>query len=181
MGTVLFSEMIPDASYEKEFNEWYDQEHIPLRMRVPGFRSAQRYLVPGTRHYLAIYEVESPAVLKTPAYQEVKNNPSERTRWMLRNVGGFTRYIAEQIHAPEIEAIDAPSVHAVFSNEPDHSPKDCLMVRRFRIIDGEPEKWTHLALYYLAESIGLQSVFAKHGVRQWNSNLESSTPLSNTR
>src|SRR5690349_12662617 len=92
-SSVLFSEMIPDASYEADFNDWYDREHIPLRMRVPGFRSAQRYVAPGTRHYLAIYEMESASVLKTAAYQEVKNNPSERTRSMLRAVGGFTRYI----------------------------------------------------------------------------------------
>src|ERR1051326_2141529 len=166
-GSILFSEMVPDASYEAEFNDWYDREHIPLRMGVPGFHSAQRYVVPGTRHYLAIYEMESPAVLKTPAYQEVKNHPSERTRWMLRTVGGFTRYIADQIdvqmsgHNP----IDAPYVYAVFSAVPQNGEpeiKDRLMVRRFRIIDGEPEKWTHLALYYLAEIGGLSSVFEKH-------------------
>ena len=229
-GSVLFSEMIPDVSYETEFNDWYDREHIPLRMRVPGFRSAQRYVVPGTQHYLAIYEMENASVLKAPAYQEVKNSPSERTRWMLRTVGGFTRYIGEQIGiqgrpASEIQPIDAAYVYAVFFAVPeerqpefndwyerDHAPtllecKDWLMVRRFRIADGEPEKWTHLALHYLADSAALSSpereraraspwrarlaqenwfngkyvVFAKYGVRQWNSNLGSSTPLSNTR
>src|SRR5438105_15559407 len=150
--------MVPDASYEAEFNDWYDREHIPLRMSVPGFHSAQRYVVPGTRHYLAIYEMESASALKSPAYQEVKNKPSERTQWMLRTVGGFTRYIADQIDvqmrqtASGIDPIDAPYVYAVFSTAPQLT--DWLMVRRFRIIDGEPEKWTHLALYYLAGSGG---------------------------
>src|SRR5215467_12669686 len=115
---VLFSEMIPDASYETEFNDWYDREHIPLRMRVPGFCSAQRYVAPGTRHYLAIYEMDSASVLQTPLYQGVKNNPSERTLWMLRTVRGFTRYIGNQIGvqtspaASEAEPIDAAYVYA---------------------------------------------------------------------
>jgi hypothetical protein len=220
-GSILFSEMIPDVSYETEFNDWYDQEHIPLRMCVPGFRSAQRYIAPGTRHYLAIYEMESASVLQSPPYQEVKNNPSERTRRMLRSVGGFTRYIGDQIGVqikqtlPEIEPIDAEYVYAVFFAVPrerqeefndwyerDHVPtllecKDWLMVRRFRIIEGEPEKWSHLALHHLCNSGALSSpereraraspwrarlaqeswfngkyfVFEKLGVRQWNSNL----------
>src|SRR5215467_2749628 len=119
-GSVLFSEMIPDASYEAAFNDWYDQEHIPLRMRVPGFRSAQRYVAPGTRHYLALYEMESASVLQSLSYQEVKNNPSERTRWMLRSVSGFTRYIAEQRGmqlsptASMIDPFDAAYLYAVF-------------------------------------------------------------------
>ena len=28
----------------EEFDAWYDTEHIPERQRVPGFRSAQRWL-----------------------------------------------------------------------------------------------------------------------------------------
>jgi len=39
-SSALFSEMIPDLSYESEFNDWYDHEHIPSRMGVPGFLSA---------------------------------------------------------------------------------------------------------------------------------------------
>jgi hypothetical protein len=165
--------MVPDASYEAEFNDWYDREHIPLRMGVPGFHSAQRYLVPGTRHYLAIYEMESAFALKTPAYQDVKNKPSERTQWMLRTVGGFTRYIADQIdlQMAGINPIDALYVNAVFSTVPEKGEPEInnwLMIRRFRIVDGEPEKWTHLTLYYLADRGGLSAgiVFAKHGVRR---------------
>src|SRR2546427_11991470 len=95
-GAILFSEMTPDASWEDEFNEWYDDEHIPLRMAVSGFRSAQRYRSGETRNYLAIYEMDSPAALQSPVYLSVKNNPSDRTKRMLGSVTGFTRYIAEQ-------------------------------------------------------------------------------------
>ena len=180
-SSVLFSEMIPDLSYEAEFNDWYDHEHIPLRIHVPGFLSAQRYLAPGTRDYLAVYEMESPSVLKTPLYQEVKTNPSERTTWMLRTVKGFTRYIGEQIgvqmgqRSTKIDPIDAPHLYSVFFAVPnerqpefndwyerDHVPallecKEWLMVRRFRILEGEPGNWSHLALHYLADANALSS------------------------
>jgi len=180
-NSILFSEMTPDVSWENDFNDWYDTEHIPLRMGVNGFLSAQRYLTPGTRNYLVVYEMASAAVLKTGEYQTIKNNPSDRTRRMLKSVSGFTRYIAQA--AGEVkrrsmsaaEAIDAAYLYSVFFKTPverepefddwyekDHIPalmecSDWLMVRRFKIVDGEQEQWTHLALHYLADMSALDS------------------------
>ena len=179
-STILFSEMTPDASCEDEFNEWYDQEHIPLRMAVSGFRSAQRYRIQGKRNYLVVYEMDSPGVLKSPAYLSVKNNPSDRTRRMLGSVSGFTRYIAEQtgnytrgLHPAD--SLDAPCLYSVFFEVPsqrqsefdecyekDHIPqllecKDWMLIRRFQVVDGEPGSWTHLALHYLMDERALES------------------------
>ena len=33
----------PPADMEEEFNVWYDREHVPERLAVPGFERAQRY------------------------------------------------------------------------------------------------------------------------------------------
>src|SRR5262245_13681833 len=163
-STILFSEMTPDASWEDEFNDWYDHEHIPLRMALPGFRSAQRYRVEGTRNYLVVYEMDSPAVLSSPAYLTLKNNPSDRTRRMLNSVTGFTRYIAEETayytrELDQVKALDASCLYSVFFDvPPQHQAefnesygkpcKDELFERRFKIIDSEPRSWTHLALHY---------------------------------
>ena len=97
-ASVLFSEMTPPAGQEQRFHNWYDEEHIPLRMDVPGFVSAQRYrdLADDAKGFLAVYEMTDPGVMKTPAYQEVKTKPSETTREMLSTVLGFTRYIAAE-------------------------------------------------------------------------------------
>jgi hypothetical protein len=179
-AAILFSEMTPDPSWENEFNEWYDAEHIPLRMAVPGFLSAQRYRVRGTRNYLAVYEMDSPAALRSSAYLSVKNNPSDRAKRMLGGVTGFTRYIAEETgnytrEADATGALDAPCLYSVFFKVPaerrpefdgwyeqDHIPqllecKEWLLVRRFRIVDGEPGAWTHLALHYLMDDRALES------------------------
>src|SRR5438477_6660652 len=122
-SAVLFSEMVPEESWEQDFNDWYDREHISLRMKVPGFRSAQRYCIPDQRHYLAVYEMDSLAVLKTPAYQAIKNSPSERTQRMLSNVSGFTRYLAEPIGTGERtscadDPLDARYLYTVFFKVP---------------------------------------------------------------
>ncbi len=194
-NAVLFSEMTPGASWEREFNDWYDHEHIPLRMGVPGFVSAQRYCIAGNRDYLAVYEMNSPAVLKTPPYEAVKNSPSEQTQRMLSRVTGFTRYIGEQTGdqrrlTPGSDPLDAPCLYAVFFQVPverqvefnawyeqDHVPlllecPEWLLVRRFRIVAGHPEAWTHLALHYLADPRALKSAEREHArATPWRARL----------
>src|SRR4051812_1395930 len=85
-NAILFSEMTPDPAWEAEFNEWYDTEHIPLRMAVPGFASAQRYRSLKDNSYLAVYETGSLDAFKSEAYGKVKNQPSALTRKMLADV-----------------------------------------------------------------------------------------------
>lgn len=172
-GAVLFSEMIPESNWEGEFNQWYDSEHIPLRMEVPGFHCVRRYRELDSLKYLAVYEMDHAEIMKSAEYKKVKENPSELTQWMLQSVGGFTRYIGEIISEQMNEQAnndpyDAPILYPVMFQVPqegeqefndwyveDHVPTllknpDWLACRRYRIINGEPGKWTHLALHYLA-------------------------------
>jgi hypothetical protein len=182
-ASILFSEMTPPSGEEARFHQWYDEEHIPLRMNVPGFVSAQRYrdLADDAKGFLAVYEMTEPNVMATPAYQEVKTRPSETTRHRLTNVSGFTRYIAAETSVRRQpndlgpHALDANILYAVWFEVPeaelpdfdawyeqDHVPllmgcKDWLMVRRFRIVDGEPTSANRLALHYLADRAALDS------------------------
>lgn len=175
---VLFSEMTPAPDWEGKFNAWYDDEHIPLRMRVPGFAGAQRYKR-NARDYLAVYDMDEPRVLDSEAYKNVKDNPSDTTAWMLKSVGNFTRYIGNPIafHAQSGGAgfLTAPVLYPVFFTVPenrlaefddwydqDHAPTlletpDWLAVRRFDVVSGGPEKFNRLALHYLADRRALES------------------------
>ena len=63
------------AEHEAEFNRVYDTEHFPALMKVPGVRSGARYrlehsTVPGMQRYLTIYEMNSPAVLNSEAWEK---------------------------------------------------------------------------------------------------------------
>ena len=64
--------MQPPPALEEEFNAWYDTEHIPERLAVPGFETALRYVcIDGAPRYLAMYDLAGPDVLNSPAYLKV--------------------------------------------------------------------------------------------------------------
>ncbi len=52
-----------DAAREKEFNDWYDNIHLPDVLETPGFMSAVRYEntnpAEGEAKYLAFYYIET--------------------------------------------------------------------------------------------------------------------------
>jgi hypothetical protein len=69
--------MQPPPAFEDEFNAWYDTEHIPERAALPGFESALRFVcIDGAPKYLAMYDLESAAVLDSPAYQAIAGDKS---------------------------------------------------------------------------------------------------------
>ncbi len=56
---------------EKQFNEWYDKEHIPALLKVSGVKDAYRYAsLDGTPKYLAIYELDKPSVQTSEAWKK---------------------------------------------------------------------------------------------------------------
>ncbi|KAI0634629.1 hypothetical protein C8Q77DRAFT_1055720 [Trametes polyzona] len=76
---LVFSEP-GSAVTDEEFNNWYDNEHVPLRLPIPGFQSWSRWTaVDGERPtYAAIYDLTSPSVIDEPPYSELAHTRSER-------------------------------------------------------------------------------------------------------
>lgn len=69
--------MQPPPAFEDEFNAWYDTEHIPERVAVPGFESGIRFVcLDGHPKYLAMYDLASAAVLDSPDYDKVSGDKS---------------------------------------------------------------------------------------------------------
>ena len=93
-----------EAKDAKEFNEWYNTEHLPELLAVPGILAAARYeAVKGGPKYLAFYELDNVEMLRTPAFT---NRP--RTPWgqqVSPSVIGtnLTRIVGEQIYPDRIE------------------------------------------------------------------------------
>ena len=172
---VLFSQMSPPAGAEDEFHDWYDAEHIPARLALPGFRAATRYRAhAGEPTHLAVYELDDLAALGNSAYRDLKARPSERTSRMLNTVTGFTRFVCELVSERGVAraadhlwvvafAVPADDV-AAFDDwyESEHVPllleaPGWLRVRRVRVRSGEGGPWTHLALHDLATPAALDS------------------------
>lgn len=107
---LLHVEMACPDRYVEEFHAWYNTEHVPERLAIPGFVAAARYAsLEGGMPWLATYEVETPAVLDSPAYLHWLG-PGE-TAWTKRILplkGPSRRTVFELIsseraasHAPE--------------------------------------------------------------------------------
>jgi len=150
---LLLTMTEPPPQMEAEFNAWYDDEHMAERLAIPGFRSALRWVAegskPGAGKYLATYELDSLAVLTSPAYLARFNSQSP---WSKRCLGAcvvFRRWACEQADpgnaAPDAAAQalilalgDAPEAHRV---------PGALQLRRFFDPAGAPR---HAGLYELA-------------------------------
>jgi hypothetical protein len=89
---IVRTDVAPEM--EEEFNRWYNEEHIPLLLRVPGVLWAKRGMNIGEgQKYIAIYEHESVEVQRTPAYQNaLETDWTYKIRPYLRN---FKREIYE--------------------------------------------------------------------------------------
>ncbi len=87
------------APAEADFNAWYNRQHLPERLGVPGFRSGQRYRsVSGRRRYFAFYETEGMAVLTSEAYRARLDNPTAWTRRIMPAMRNAARS-AFHVHA----------------------------------------------------------------------------------
>ena len=99
---LMIASMDVDETYEAIFNEVYDKEHVPNLSKVPGVLGISRYKrgtltmniggerktieIPNEPTYTAIYELESPDVLTSPAWDKA----IEDGRWP-RQVRPYTK------------------------------------------------------------------------------------------
>ena len=67
-------------AHEHDFNDWYEQEHLPGLAAVPGTVRAARYRrAHGAPRFLACYDLLSPQVLEHPQWLAVRH-----TAWSAR-------------------------------------------------------------------------------------------------
>jgi heme-degrading monooxygenase HmoA len=196
-GAVLFSEMTPPDGAEDHFNDWYSNHHMPSHVYgVPGFQSGQRYKDADKPDYLAIYDLEAPSTLTDEEYVNRKYTPDAPTKKMLSEVIAFTRYIGDEIsfHLRDgidvDEALDAPVVLAVFIELPDDAAAEFVdwyqtehaqivlksplwrMIRCMKIVDADPNPFTHMFLHYIESEAALESEeLAAARATEWRNRL----------
>jgi hypothetical protein len=60
-----------DPEKEEEFNDWYNNVHLPGIVNCPGFTSGRRYRsIRGEPKFMALYEIESVDALKSEQFIE---------------------------------------------------------------------------------------------------------------
>ncbi len=96
---ILIAAMNFSDVAEDEFHEWYDTEHVPERLEVPGFLNAERWL--GTKDpkdSVALYDLDTVGVLHSPPYLAVGGaNGSPWTKRVTGRTRSIMRMEGEQI------------------------------------------------------------------------------------
>ena len=171
---MVWVDIAPES--EAEYHRWYDEEHIPHLLAVPGFLSAGRYeALKGGPKYLALYELEDNNVLRSAAYLDAvkyrqssgreRAGPSRTGRNFLRNayrqIFPVHTNPVEQTREPapflQMGRIDIPAMVEEEFNDwyntaylpPYMAVPGCLGARRWIAVDGQPK---YLTLYEFANA-----------------------------
>ena len=171
---MVWVDIAPES--EAEYHRWYDEEHIPHLLAVPGFLSAGRYeALKGGPKYLALYELEDNNVLRSAAYLDAvkyrqssgreRAGPSRTGRNFLRNayrqIFPVHTNPVEQTREPapflQMGRIDIPAMVEEEFNDwyntaylpPYMAVPGCLGARRWVAVDGQPK---YLTLYEFANA-----------------------------
>jgi hypothetical protein len=161
--------MEPQPGEELRFHRWYEEDHVPARMRLAGFAAATRWVaLQGEPAFAVVYDLDDLGVLDTSEYRRLKSEPSAETAYMLGNARAFTRYICEEIGdsgpsgtEPGYLSVVAFAVAAgdveAFDDwyETEHVPTllqadAWLRVRRLAVRSAEGGSWNRLALHELS-------------------------------
>ena len=85
---MVYTDVAPEQ--DDEFNRWYNEEHIPERLAIPGVLNAARYMaVQGGPKYLACYELDEPEAWHSEPWQHWLKNPTEWSQRMSPSVVGI--------------------------------------------------------------------------------------------
>ena len=101
--TVLVVTMEVDESDEAEFNKWYNEQHLPERMAIPGYVSARRFKLEGDNNsnalkYLCIWEMDDGSPLQSEMYKSQNARPTELYLRVNGTIKSRTRGLYTQIY-----------------------------------------------------------------------------------
>lgn len=194
-GLLLALSAPPDGG-EDEYNAWYDEEHAPARLTVPGIRTGRRYRETTTGNdYLAYYDLDSTEVLASPEYEALAGNASDRERRILPVVMPDRR-VYQEVITPEVSRAGdwnicgdvllavwwtpAPGTEEDFNAwyTEEHIPllmkvPGWLRVRRYSLVSGNGAHY--LALHDLSSEAALQEPsHAVAGQTPWRDRVTAS-------
>ncbi|KAF9010287.1 hypothetical protein BDQ17DRAFT_1234693 [Cyathus striatus] len=129
----VYGECGPQVT-EDEFNDWYNNEHAPARLTVPGFFSATRYKASDSQspQWLAVYDMESPEIASSEPYKALMGKASDREKTLIPRLSMLNRRIYTLL-----------STHTHPANKPD-TPAKYVLVATTAVpvgLDQEFNKW----------------------------------------
>jgi len=103
---LLFASFDFSPAHEDEFHDWYDLEHIPERLRVPGFINAERWISDeNPKIAVATYDLDTLGVLRSAPYLAIGGaNASVWTKRVTAICHRIMRYEGEQLVPGDVAA-----------------------------------------------------------------------------
>jgi len=155
---AIWNDIAPDGY--GHFERWYIREHLMERVGVPGFRFGRRYeaVSGGDRRFFAFYEVDSPAVLTSPAYVERLENPTPWTQEAMKSFRNMVRTVCDlQAAAGDLIGSHAVVLRADAAMAP--TPGAEALVRDLAAQDGvaRVQLWTAAAQQTRADTAEMRS------------------------
>lgn len=189
---LLFASFDFSTAHADEFHDWYDLEHVPERLRVPGFINAERWIGDDNPTLaVATYDMESHGVLYTPPYLAVGGaNGSPWTKRVTNKAKRIMRFEGTQLQPGDMVAPSGaggllvasmnvdPAAEAEFNEwyNTEHLPflgavPGVLSARRFQA-GGEGVERKYLALYHLTDAgVSRSDAWTKAARTPWSARI----------
>ena len=111
-NTVMVVMMDVDPADEEEFHKWYNEQHIPERLEIPGYVSARRFKLEngegGVLKYMCLWEMEDASALQDEMYKAQSADPTALYERVTKTVKARARGVYTQIF-PETGAYEDKS------------------------------------------------------------------------
>ena len=99
---IVFSEAQPGR--EDEYNDWYDNRHLPDVLAVPGFVGARRFRLQSdadspacASRYLAVYDIDTNNLTETMAELFRRKNTARMPISDALNMASIKTYVADPL------------------------------------------------------------------------------------
>ena len=107
-NNILVVMMDVESGHEAEFDRWYNEEHLPERLEIPGYVSARRFKLEegnGVLKYLCIWELQDESPLESDQYKMQRARPSkirdEANKYITQRARGLYKQIYPLVGAFE--------------------------------------------------------------------------------
>jgi len=136
----LLVTMEPPPAMEEEFNDWYDDEHLPERSAIEGFDTSLRYVcVNGWPRYLAFYDLRDAQVLEESGYKAVSGNHfSPWSKRILPRVRGQYRAAGDQVYPGQARAQPCSRLLMLRFRNAGASAQDVVIGGARELFEGQP-------------------------------------------
>lgn len=90
-----------------EFQDWYNNEHVPLRLNhIPAFLTGARFQAADDKKpsWISLYDIDSTSIFQDPSYTRLRENRSPRETALIKRLDVLDRRSCEAVLESDVKA-----------------------------------------------------------------------------